>query len=266
MLCCTLEAKQYTVASLPSTSIIGRKNVEWNAPKARFLEDQNPNNSRNTRSGIRRYALISTAPLSKTLTPSQAPDREMSQSNIETQPARFVDPERQRIRAENLRKSTRRFRVLIIGKANAGKTTILQRVCNTKEQPKIFNSQGRKVCVIHIHFAIEWFYWKIDSSELNPTAKVIKNLFVVMSFSTSGSEECTTLTMQWYLTAIQDMSSMILVALKQVVHQSWMVSRASYNAGQQKSVWSNSYMPYGEWLSNDTQMYMNTVCLGTAFQ
>jgi hypothetical protein len=31
-----------------------------------------------------------------------------------------------------------RFRVLIIGRANAGKTTILQRVCDTTESPKIY--------------------------------------------------------------------------------------------------------------------------------
>ena len=31
-----------------------------------------------------------------------------------------------------------RFRVLVIGRANAGKTTILQRVCETKESPKIY--------------------------------------------------------------------------------------------------------------------------------
>jgi hypothetical protein len=30
-----------------------------------------------------------------------------------------------------------RFRVLIIGRANAGKTSILQRVCDTNESPKI---------------------------------------------------------------------------------------------------------------------------------
>src|SRR6266850_1081254 len=30
------------------------------------------------------------------------------------------------------------FRVLIIGRANAGKTTILQRVCDTTESPKIY--------------------------------------------------------------------------------------------------------------------------------
>ncbi|KAG2140670.1 hypothetical protein DEU56DRAFT_911737 [Suillus clintonianus] len=38
-----------------------------------------------------------------------------------------------------------RFRILIIGRANAGKTTILQRVCNTKENPEIFNSAGEKI-------------------------------------------------------------------------------------------------------------------------
>ena len=30
------------------------------------------------------------------------------------------------------------FRVLIIGRANAGKTSILQRVCDTTESPKIY--------------------------------------------------------------------------------------------------------------------------------
>jgi len=30
------------------------------------------------------------------------------------------------------------FRVLIIGRANAGKTSILQRVCNTTESPEIY--------------------------------------------------------------------------------------------------------------------------------
>ncbi|KAG1813468.1 hypothetical protein EV424DRAFT_1473463 [Suillus variegatus] len=37
-----------------------------------------------------------------------------------------------------------RFRILVIGRANAGKTTILQRVCNTRDQPDIYNSDGEK--------------------------------------------------------------------------------------------------------------------------
>jgi hypothetical protein len=38
-----------------------------------------------------------------------------------------------------------RFRILIIGRANAGKTTILQRICNSTEDPEIYNDQGEKV-------------------------------------------------------------------------------------------------------------------------
>ncbi|KAG2130379.1 hypothetical protein DEU56DRAFT_468470 [Suillus clintonianus] len=40
-----------------------------------------------------------------------------------------------------------RFRILIIGRANAGKTTILKRVCNTSENPEILNSAGEKIDV-----------------------------------------------------------------------------------------------------------------------
>jgi len=36
------------------------------------------------------------------------------------------------------------FRVLIIGRANAGKTTILQRVCDTTKSPTIYRNRGDK--------------------------------------------------------------------------------------------------------------------------
>ena len=38
------------------------------------------------------------------------------------------------------------FRVLVMGRSNAGKTTILQRVCNTTELPEVFDAKGEKVC------------------------------------------------------------------------------------------------------------------------
>ena len=38
-----------------------------------------------------------------------------------------------------------RFRILVIGRSNSGKTTLLQRVCNTTELPEIFNAQGERV-------------------------------------------------------------------------------------------------------------------------
>ncbi|KAL4063152.1 hypothetical protein J3A83DRAFT_1418018 [Scleroderma citrinum] len=38
-----------------------------------------------------------------------------------------------------------RFRILVIGRSNAGKTTLLQRVCNTSELPEVFNTKGEKI-------------------------------------------------------------------------------------------------------------------------
>ncbi|KAF8816785.1 hypothetical protein BYT27DRAFT_7181244 [Phlegmacium glaucopus] len=38
-----------------------------------------------------------------------------------------------------------RFRILVIGRANAGKTTILRRLCNTTGEPTIFSPNGQKV-------------------------------------------------------------------------------------------------------------------------
>ncbi|KAG2093318.1 uncharacterized protein F5147DRAFT_821234 [Suillus discolor] len=49
------------------------------------------------------------------------------------------------IDAQELRESIGRFRVLIIGRANAGKTTILQKVCNTTDQPEIFDAKGNRI-------------------------------------------------------------------------------------------------------------------------
>ena len=48
---------------------------------------------------------------------------------------------------ENLREKFGRFRILIVGRANAGKTTILQRICNTTETPEIYDGKGNKVLI-----------------------------------------------------------------------------------------------------------------------
>ena len=53
-------------------------------------------------------------------------------------------------RDNTLREKFKRFRVLILGRANAGKTTILQKVCNTDEQPEIFDSRGERVSILNI--------------------------------------------------------------------------------------------------------------------
>jgi GTPase SAR1 family protein len=47
-------------------------------------------------------------------------------------------------RAEEVRQKFERFRALVLGRANSGKTTLLQKVCNTTEQPEIFDTNGNK--------------------------------------------------------------------------------------------------------------------------
>ncbi|TFK63937.1 hypothetical protein BDN72DRAFT_847128 [Pluteus cervinus] len=41
--------------------------------------------------------------------------------------------------ALEIRQKYKHFRILVIGRANAGKTTLLKRVCNTTEEPSIYN-------------------------------------------------------------------------------------------------------------------------------
>ena len=49
----------------------------------------------------------------------------------------LFDPEE--AQAAKLRARYTRFRILVIGRANAGKTTLLKRVCNTTEEPSIYD-------------------------------------------------------------------------------------------------------------------------------
>ncbi|KAJ8593996.1 GTP-binding protein [Rhizopogon salebrosus TDB-379] len=46
---------------------------------------------------------------------------------------------------QDIREKFGRFRILVVGRANAGKTTLLQRICNTTEKPEIFDREGNKV-------------------------------------------------------------------------------------------------------------------------
>ncbi|KAF8815628.1 hypothetical protein BYT27DRAFT_7079477 [Phlegmacium glaucopus] len=47
--------------------------------------------------------------------------------------------------AIKLRSKCRHFRILIIGKANAGKTTLLKKVCNSIDDPEIYSPSGGKL-------------------------------------------------------------------------------------------------------------------------
>ena len=49
----------------------------------------------------------------------------------------------------DLRAQFTRFRILVIGRANAGKTTLLQRVCNTTEDPCIYDENNKNLVSLH---------------------------------------------------------------------------------------------------------------------
>ena len=53
-----------------------------------------------------------------------------------------------------LRSMFKVLRILIVGRANAGKTTILQKLCNSTEDPMIFDSKGNQVSD---YCCLEWF-------------------------------------------------------------------------------------------------------------
>ncbi|KAF7343577.1 GTP-binding protein [Mycena sanguinolenta] len=48
-------------------------------------------------------------------------------------------------KAIDVRSKISHFRILIIGRANAGKTTILKKVCNSVEDPEIYSPDGKKI-------------------------------------------------------------------------------------------------------------------------
>jgi len=71
--------------------------------------------------------------------------------------------------AAELRAKYTRFRILVIGRANAGKTTLLKRVCNTTEEPSIYD-KGKNLVSYHTHrdIPLSSFFHQ----QLNPTSKV----------------------------------------------------------------------------------------------
>lgn len=52
--------------------------------------------------------------------------------------------------ARKLREKYTRFRILAIGRANSGKTTLLKRVCNTTEEPCIYDEDNNNLVRFHL--------------------------------------------------------------------------------------------------------------------
>lgn len=79
-------------------------------------------------------------PTSVSLKALAKPSNQSQPNGLIRKPAAFVDAKH-----ADLKEKAGRFRVLIIGRANAGKTTILKKICDTTEDPEIYTSDGTKV-------------------------------------------------------------------------------------------------------------------------
>jgi hypothetical protein len=71
----------------------------------------------------------------------------MSTANKEAQASGDPPVRQGALSADQIRAECRQFRILIIGKANAGKTTILRKVCNAKPdaKPIVYDAKGKEV-------------------------------------------------------------------------------------------------------------------------
>ncbi|KAJ7265693.1 hypothetical protein C8J57DRAFT_390841 [Mycena rebaudengoi] len=75
-------------------------------------------------------------------------DSTLSESDSDTSGTSSSDSEsgnQSSAHSVNIRSECGHFRVLVIGKANAGKTTLLKKVCNSIEDPEIFNPSGELI-------------------------------------------------------------------------------------------------------------------------
>ena len=71
----------------------------------------------------------------------------MSTANEEAQSSSDLPVRQGALSADQIRDECPQFRILIIGKANAGKTTILRKVCNAKPdaKPIVYDANGKKI-------------------------------------------------------------------------------------------------------------------------
>jgi GTPase SAR1 family protein len=71
----------------------------------------------------------------------------MSAANSEAQSSSDLPIRQGALRVEAIHAECPQFRILIMGKANAGKTTILRKVCNAKPdaKPIVYDAEGNEV-------------------------------------------------------------------------------------------------------------------------
>jgi ABC-type phosphate/phosphonate transport system ATPase subunit len=90
--------------------------------------------------------------------------------------------------AEQIRALCPQFRILIIGKANAGKTTILRKVCNAKPdaKPTVYDAKGKEVKV-----RLEKSQsWQKETNQKPGIIMIVTAVLAVQGFSTDKGTFC----------------------------------------------------------------------------
>lgn len=70
---------------------------------------------------------------------------------------------------ENLQEKFGHFSILIVGRANAGKTTILRGTCNSTENPEVHDGDGNKVWIqVDVRRSVVCLSMRSDRSVASP--------------------------------------------------------------------------------------------------
>ena len=117
------------------------------------MADQQPAQSAKKSRGFLKH-------LKKVFRPGSSSHSNMPQAGLTTNPEEVA----------KLRAKYTHFRILVIGRANAGKTTLLKRVCNTKEDP-VYN-------MVRYHLRLKPLLLSSLHQQINPTSKVPSCLFL----------------------------------------------------------------------------------------
>ena len=151
---------------------------------------------------------------------------------------------------EDVRAKFGRFRILVIGRANAGKTTLLQRVCNTTEKPKIFDREGKQVSsTFHgtsgspadkIAIRSMLMQWSHQSMYVcTHWRTVLGKLMIHISVGTTTSK------MNWCSEATQILSFMTHADLKPEVKMNSRRWRNSFRSARLQLIWRSGSMLSG---------------------
>ena len=124
-----------------------------------------------------------------------------------------------------------RFRILVIGRANAGKTTLLKRVCNTTDDPCIYDENNKNLVCVHYE-AWRWILLLTISTSLSlPQGYSIYFRYLLVSLSYPYSEGYMTSIGHSHSRATPNLSSTILLDLREATRSNW---RKSYRLWKRK--------------------------------